>query len=208
MTTRGATASGFGLDKADRTLPQPELHGIFHSLRFRAGVHFMACTACPAPVLIHNMNVMEVLVPIAKPGQRVCVLVEEKRLFMTLETQLIDARRIWAVELGWERSLQQPKILRAVRLVAWRATAFAYRPVPLRVAFQQSLHVCDSSARGLHGLVVATQTKIDFAILENAGNVAAVQVMTVRALVVREHRLVNSDRTVAEFANWIMAFHA
>lgn len=74
-----------------------EVHGIhpctvwdkiLHPLGFCPGMNFMARPACPASFLV-DMDVVQVFVAVTKIGQGSRAFIQNERIFMALEAQII-----------------------------------------------------------------------------------------------------------------------
>ena len=74
---------------------------IFHPLGFRTGMYFMARPACPASFLV-DMNVVQVHIPVAKVSQGRCAFIQNERIFMALEAQIIHFDGERAIEFARE----------------------------------------------------------------------------------------------------------
>ena len=154
MTARSAFTAVRGKLEVDGIHPRAEWDEIFHSLGFGPGMNFMARPAGPASFRFINVDVMQVLVAVTKVGQSRCAFIQNKRTFMAHEAQIVHFDRKWAVERTRKRIRQNPEMLRAVRLMAQRATALTNGTVQHRIVFDPGLHVDYWSIRCFHGFIM------------------------------------------------------
>lgn len=97
--------------------PTAERDKILHPLGFCPGMYFVARPACPASFLV-DVNEVQVFIPVAKVSQGRREFIQNERIFMALETQIIRFDGERAIEFMWKFVLQDSEMLRAVGLVA------------------------------------------------------------------------------------------
>ena len=97
--------------------PGAERDEILHPLGFCPGMHFVARPAGPASFLV-DVNEVQVLIAVAKVSQGRREFIQNERIFMTLEAQIIHFDGERAIEFVWKFVRQDSEMLRAVGLMA------------------------------------------------------------------------------------------
>ena len=98
MTTRQALASGSGFFKTDRQIPGSKGNSIADMFWIVSGMGIMTRSAGPALYLLINMQVMKILLAVAKTGQSLGKFLLGDGLLMTHKTELVKARLVWGVK--------------------------------------------------------------------------------------------------------------
>ena len=156
--------------------------GIADMSRVVAGVDLVAGSAGPPFNRLIDVTEVQILISVAKIGERGGETIEGQGLLVTAEAERIffhGERRVKVPRIG---ALQDAHVIRAVRVMTRRAIFLPDRPVPVAVLLEQFLHVGDLSRRSIQLLVVAGKTKLRRGCLQLLGEVRVVGIVAVQAL--------------------------
>jgi len=203
VATGRASPAMLGLHEIQGVLPLSERHEILDAFGFRAGMNFMASPAC-TPLLLIDVDVVQVLVTVSEPGQRGCALIQHNGFFMAFEAERVGLDRKRAVELLRIGMLQNSEVFRSMRLVTTATIAVSNWAMTFRVILDPRFHIDDRPVRRVHRLVVAIEAKIDLGVGEDFRHVTPMRIVAVDALLFRGDGLVGDDGCVDDFTNGLM----
>ncbi len=129
-----------------------------------------------------DVTKVEILIAVAKVRQGSRIAVERQCFFMTAKAQAVFFLGERGVKISGIRTLQQAKIVRAVRVVTGRAIFLSDRPVPITVALQPFFHVHDFSRRCFQLFVMTREAKIRRGCPELFGKIRVMGIVTIQTL--------------------------
>ena len=141
MTARAAFAAGLSLLEIDRQMPGTKRNGISDMFRIVGGVGIVTCSAGSPLIGLVDMHVMEILVPVAKTGQRGGILFFSDGLLMAHETEFVVACLVGCIEKLREIFPQHSEVVGTVGIVTGRTIILPYRSVVVLVLLQNCLHI-------------------------------------------------------------------
>lgn len=161
MTSRQAGAAAFSYLEPDGQVPGAERHGVADMLRV---VSRMSVVACPARAALHGLvhvDEMKVLLAVSELCQGRGLGIEDYRLFMAVEAELVVLQVEGCVKYAGKVLLQYPEVVGAVQVVACQTVMLFYRAMGGLVQVEVLLHVRYLAVGRFNRLVVAHHTGFD-----------------------------------------------
>jgi hypothetical protein len=149
MTPWRTAPAGEIRGKVDRELPVAKRHDLCHQLRQHAAVHRVAEVAVPPPVVLIDVQIMEIAVPVPEPGGKGGVRELQQVSLVAGKTELIAVKPIIDESALRMVTDQELSPLGAMRIMASRAESLPDGAVQIDDSF-------------LDHIPVAPKTKVAF----------------------------------------------